>query len=88
MIDQKDWEELKKINSEIKEILEDRKKAVEDKIKFENLKEKVEAQLDIIDKLLNDPSFIDKIEDYNNCFAKGNFDNIKKSQQSSTKDCL
>jgi hypothetical protein len=38
----------------------------------------VTAQLDIISKVLNDPTTMDRIEEYNNPFAIGNFKNLKK----------
>jgi hypothetical protein len=39
---------------------------------------KITKQLEVIDACLSDPDVLDKIEDYNNCFAPGNFANLKK----------
>lgn len=42
------------------------------------LKDKVTSQLEIIDKLLLNPKSIDRIEDYEDTFSKGNFENLRK----------
>lgn len=39
---------------------------------------KIREQLQIVNDVLTDPSVIDRIEDYNNAFAPGNFANLKK----------
>jgi hypothetical protein len=41
-------------------------------------KDKIERQLRIIHDLLTDPPSLERLEDYNNVFAPGNFDNLKK----------
>ncbi|WP_329765453.1 hypothetical protein [Bacillus nitratireducens] len=38
----------------------------------------VKRQLEIINELLRDPKSIDRIEEYDNPFAKGNFENLQK----------
>lgn len=38
----------------------------------------ITAQLSIINNVLNDPETIDRVEEYNNPFAPGNFENLKK----------
>ncbi len=40
--------------------------------------EKVKRQLQIIHDVLNDPSAIDRVEEYDDAFAKGNLENLKK----------
>jgi hypothetical protein len=42
------------------------------------LKDKITCQLDFINKLLSDPTVVERIEDYNDLFAKGNFENLEK----------
>ena len=49
-----------------------------EKMETEKLKEKIVNQLNIIHNVLNDPKSIDRIEDYSNVFAHGNFDNLRK----------
>jgi hypothetical protein len=82
IISAKEWGEVELFNRKIEEI---KKKAAETfaeatKIKQElkPLKEKITKQLDIVDKVLSDPEFIDKIESYNNDFSSGNFDNLRR----------
>jgi len=38
---------------------------------------KITRQLEIIDQLFHDPSTIDRVEEYNNPFAPGNFANLQ-----------
>jgi len=40
--------------------------------------EKVTSQLEIINQVLRDPTILERIEEYNNPFAPGNFINLKK----------
>lgn len=44
----------------------------------EQLKCKLLKQLDVIDRVLSEPLYIDKIESFDNPFAPGNFENLKK----------
>ncbi len=78
----KEWEKLKEIELDIfeksKQIRED---LVElQKLKFEilPLKTKLDKQLKIINEVLTDPTAIDRIEDYENPFNIGNFENLKQ----------
>lgn len=78
---EEDWSNIKKI---YEEIVENRQKAEKDyktasEIKSETLplKDKIIQQLKLIDDLFKDPNLIDKIEDYNVPFEKGNWDNLK-----------
>jgi hypothetical protein len=48
-------------------------------------REKVERQLKLIHEVLTDPNGIDRIEDSNDLFAPGNFDNLKKLVQMASK---
>ncbi len=41
-------------------------------------KEKIERQLQFINDLLSDPSSIDRIEEYDNTFAAGNYENLRE----------
>ena len=47
------------------------------KLEAENLKKRVLMQLDLIDRILSNPSSIDKIEDYDKTFAPGNRKNLE-----------
>ncbi len=47
-----------------------------DKLYF--LKNKIEKQLGIIHEFLNDPTVLDRIEEYDNIFAPGNFENLRE----------
>lgn len=47
------------------------------KLEAENLKERVVAQLDLIDRILTNPSSFDRIEDYDKIFAPGNRKNLE-----------
>jgi len=47
-------------------------------IHFTNLKEKVLAQLELINNILEAPLSIERIEDYEDIFSKGNYENLKK----------
>jgi hypothetical protein len=42
------------------------------------LRQKIEDQLSIIHQVLTDPSVMDRIETYNDTFARGNFENLKR----------
>ncbi len=79
------WERLKRIETEI---FKKSKQIETDLIELEKiesetlpLKEKLDKQLKIIHEVLNDPTAIDRIEDYANPFNKGNFDNLKRIAQ-------
>ena len=48
------------------------------KKKINELKSKLVQQLNIINDILTDPTSITRIEDYNNCFAPGNYINLIK----------
>ena len=41
------------------------------------MQKRVKSQLEFIDKVINDPEFINKVEDYDTTFAPGNLENIK-----------
>lgn len=43
--------------------------------------EKISKQLDFINTFLNFPNAIDRIEDYENLFAKGNYENLRKLKE-------
>lgn len=49
---------------------------------IKELKQKIERQLKIIHEFIGDSTVIDRIEEYDNVFAPGNFDNLKKLAQS------
>lgn len=80
-----DWEELTALNEKISAILKNEKNAAQNEKKFNELKTRVESQLEVIDKVLLDPKFVTKIEDYNDIFNSGNFKNLVKIARSLNK---
>ena len=82
---EKEWNEVLEIAQRFKKMEEDHRTSMKEqetarieKTETEKLKEKIEKQLNIIHNILNDPKSIDRIEDYSNVFAPGNFDNLRK----------
>lgn len=69
---------FKKMEEDYQASMEEQKIARAEKVETEKLKEKIEKQLKLIHDILSDPKSIDRIEDYSNIFAPGNFDNLKK----------
>ncbi len=45
---------------------------------LEALQRKVLRQLDIIEELFHDPTFVSRVEDYDNPFASGNFSMLQE----------
>ena len=81
-INQQTWDELKKFSDKIKELKQDANdkfnKAIQIEKELKPVKEKVINQLSIIDNVLCDPEFINKIESYQNDFSSGNFKNLQR----------
>ena len=77
-----DKEKLKQINSSIVETEKEIKKKENELNKLslhtESLKSKIEKQLNIIHEFIQDPTVFERIEDYSNVFAPGNFKNLLK----------
>ena len=75
-------EKLKQINSSIVETEKEIKKKENELNKLslhtESLKSKIEKQLNIIHEFIQDPTVFERIEDYSNVFAPGNFKNLLK----------
>jgi len=66
--------ELERVSREYREkteLLEKEHDDLSSKIK------KITSQLDIVNQVLNDPTALERIEEYNNPFAPGNFENLK-----------
>jgi len=42
---------------------------------------RINSQLEILNEVLTDPTVLDRIEDYNNAFAPGNFENLRRIAQ-------
>lgn len=57
---------------------EDRKKLLLESYQVNELREKITYQLEVLDAFLSDPTVLERIEEYNNVFAKGNFENLLK----------
>lgn len=76
------WEKLKKIETEIfvksEQISEELSEIEQIKSTTIPLSTKLEKQLKIINEVLTDPTAIDRIEDYENPFSIGNFENLKQ----------
>jgi hypothetical protein len=72
-----EWQCLLRIDTEIRAYRQDSDRIAGDAKAVADLKAKVEQQLDIIHNVLDDPSSIDRIEEYSNVFAPGNFANLK-----------
>ncbi|WP_169007774.1 hypothetical protein [Faecalispora jeddahensis] len=71
-----------------KELLsEELANAKKERIQFTNLKEKVLAQLEFINTVLEVPLSIERVEDYENIFSKGNYENLKKIAKILKTDC-
>ncbi|WP_026473536.1 hypothetical protein [Alkaliflexus imshenetskii] len=81
-IEPEEWKKIEELFNRVikKEKEADANLSEANKLKTEYmpLKEKVTKQLEIIDNLLIDPASIEKVEVYNNPFAKGNWENIQK----------
>jgi len=73
-ITDEEWEKIKNLESDI---LIQKENIEEDKEFVLPLKDKIEKQLEILNKVFDDPSYIDRIEDYSNPFSKGNFERLK-----------
>ncbi|GEM_PF-4339024 len=58
-----------------------------ERTEFTNLKEKVLAQLKFINTVLEDPSSIESVEDYEDVFSKRNYKNLKKVSDILKADC-
>lgn len=78
LIDARDLEELNDLQKRIAEILESKDQVRYERNKFHQLRERVERQLYLIDRILSDPNYVSKIEDYGDIFNTGNFDNLKR----------
>jgi hypothetical protein len=80
-LDSSEWDKVVELERQIAttsmKIKEDKSNLETEKQKTNELKNKVIKQLSIIDGLLIDPKSIDKIEDYDNPFSEGNFENMK-----------
>ncbi|MEM4987659.1 hypothetical protein V8G57_09705 [Collimonas sp. H4R21] len=64
--------------SDERDALRSRQRALEfAALETDNLKKRVIAQLDLIDRVLTNPRSIDKIEDYDQTFASGNRKNLE-----------
>ena len=46
------------------------------------LKQKIEKQLRIVHEFIADPTVVDRIEEYDDIFSPGNFENLKRLSQS------
>lgn len=77
LISDEDWTGLNQVNERIKCIINNEKTASEDSKRFGELRTRVEKQLELIDRVLNSPSYIDKFEDYGDTFSPGNLTNLK-----------
>lgn len=87
-----EWNELKlleqqvqsfKLNDEeaqaqVKRNVDERKQLIDEKALYAERKELIEQQLKIVHEVLCDPSAVERIENYSDVFASGNFRNLKR----------
>lgn len=77
-----DKEKLKQFSSGIveaeKEIKRKENELKELSLHTESIKSKIEKQLNIIHEFIQDPTVLERLEDYSNAFAPGNFKNLLK----------
>lgn len=88
LLTDREWEKLKKFEEQMeivsdvecraKEIQVESSRIAAEKDEVCFLKERVERQLNIIHDLLSDPSRIDRIESYDDTFAPGNLENLRR----------
>lgn len=81
-IDDEIWQRLQALESEIvkaKRLIDitSRRNGISSK-RISDIKDKLTRQLRTINDVLSDPTVVSRIEDYNNMFAPGNFENLKK----------
>ncbi len=81
-LSEREWKEIQTIEDRIVKDLSDNEKILaeihEKELIIPHLKDKLDKQLRLINEVLNDPTAIDRIEEYDETFAKGNFDNLRK----------
>jgi hypothetical protein len=88
-LDEDEWNEIKKMENDTVVLLEKNQEILsknentlneikEKEKRIPKLKEKIENQLRIINELLNDPTSINRIEEYDDTFAMGNLKNLKQ----------
>ena len=86
-----EWEQLKELEDRVavlreveamkKEIQRESSGLATERSEVSLLRQKIERQLDIVNSLLDDPTVIDRIESYDDTFAPGNLDNLRKVAQ-------
>ena len=83
LLTDEEWKKLVRMDEKIRILREENykkeKELLGEKEKVTSLKDKIERQLNIIHEVLDDPSIVDRVEEYSNVFAPGNFENLKKS---------
>lgn len=76
------WEKLAELDTQIRvaksKNRDDAAKLELEERKTTQLKEKVLQQLQVLHEFINDPTVVDRIEDYNNPFSAGNFEILKR----------
>ncbi|MBI9113042.1 hypothetical protein [Maridesulfovibrio ferrireducens] len=81
-LSEKEWEEIQKLENVIVKDLSNNENILaeihEKELKIPHLKDKLKKQLQLINDILNDPTAIDRVEDYEDTFAKGNYANLRK----------
>ncbi len=70
--------DLIELSELLKKNKEKEKQLLAEKKEIQMLKDKITKQLEIINEILMDYPAIERIEEYNNTFAPGNFKNLKK----------
>ena len=75
---EKSAEQLKDVESMGKRNSEESSKVAAEVQRVSALRDKIERQLRIIQEILSDPTTIDRIEKYDDSFAPGNLENLRK----------
>lgn len=80
-IDDNEWAKVTELEGKISSIAikieEDKEKLEAEKQETQELKNKILKQLKIVNETLSDPKSLDKVEQYDNPFSKGNFENLQ-----------
>jgi CRISPR/Cas system-associated endonuclease Cas3-HD len=80
-------ESIEKYIKEKDLLTEELANASKERIQFTSLKEKVLAQMEFINTVLEAPLSVDRVEDYEDIFSKGNYENLKKVSEILKTNC-
>ncbi len=75
------WDSIIEYRSQKDELNKKQYEINAEDLKLKSKIEKVSKQLDFINSFLDSPNAIDRIEDYEDLFAKGNYENLRKLKE-------